>query len=321
MVRIRRGRIAGTAAALSATALVLGACGGAEGGAAADGRIPVVASTNVWGSVVSAVGGDLVSVSSIIDDPAGDPHSYESTAADGLAVADAELMVYNGGGYDDFAQRLADQAGDIPVIGAFEISGHGADESHAEAEAGHAEEEPAHGHGANEHVWYDLAAVAKVADQVAEQLAKVQPENAKDFSDRAVAFTSELDKLAKDLADIGEKRPNATVLATEPVAHYLLDGAKITDGTPQAFSRAIEGETDVPVAAQDEVNQLIEAKRVVAVINNPQTETPATQQVLTRARNSGLPVVDITETLPSGVTDYLKWVRDQVEALAAAVDR
>lgn len=320
MVRIRRSRMIGIAAVVGACVLALGACD-TGGEAAADGRIPVVASTNVWGSVVTAVGGDLVSVTSIIDDPAGDPHSYESTAADGLAVADAALVVYNGGGYDDFARRLATQAGDIPVIEAFELSGHGEEEEHAEEAGGHAEEEAGHDHGANEHVWYDLPTVAKVADRVAAQLAEVKPDKAKELSDRAKAFKAELSKLSERLAGIGAKRPDATVLATEPVAHYLLDGAKLTDGTPAAFSRAIEGETDVPVAAQDEVNQLIEARRVVAVINNPQTETPATEQVLARARNAGMPVVDITETLPEGVSDYLRWVRDQVDALAAAVSR
>lgn len=323
-----RRRTIGVAAVLSALTLALGACGSGAGSAEPDGKINVVASTNVWAGVVNAVGGERVSVTSIIDDPAGDPHSYESTASDGLAVADAKLIIYNGGGYDDFAQRLAEQAGDVPVIEAFAISGHGEkaghageEAGHAEEEAGHAGEEAGHDHGANEHVWYDLPTVAKVADRVAEDLGKAQPEHAQEFAGRAKAFKAELDGLAAQLAEIGSKHPGSTVLATEPVAHYLLDGAKLTDGTPAAFSRAIEGETDVPVAAQDQMFRLIEGKRVAAVINNPQTETPVTAQVLVKARNAGVPVVDITETLPEGVTDYLKWVKDQVDALAAAVNR
>ncbi len=322
MITTRRRRTIGVAA--TAVALTLGACGSDEPAENADDGIAVVASTDVWGSVVSAVGGDLVSVTSIIDDPAADPHSYESTATDGLEVADAELVVYNGGGYDDFAGKLAEQAGDVPVIEAFALSGYSedahAEEAHAEDEA-HGHDEDAHDHGANEHVWYDLPTVAKVADEVAEQLAEIQPEHAETFTGNAAAFQAELGELTKRLAEIGAEQPDAAVLATEPVAHYLLDGAGLTDSTPDSFSRAIEGETDVPVAAQDEVNQLIEGKRVVAVINNPQTETPVTEQVLIQAQNSGVPVVDMTETLPEGETDYLTWISGQVDALAAAVGR
>jgi zinc/manganese transport system substrate-binding protein len=103
------------------------------------------------------------------------------------------------------------------------------------------------------------------------------------------------------------------------VAHYLLDAAGLTDVTPQAFSNAIEAETDVPVAAQDEVNQLIDDEEVQVLINNPQTETPVTEQVVERANNAGIPVVDLTETLPDGVDDYLEWISEGVDALHAAV--
>ncbi|MGH3948506.1 MAG: metal ABC transporter solute-binding protein, Zn/Mn family [Pseudonocardiaceae bacterium] len=319
MIKIRRRRSLVAASSVAACTLMLSGCG-ADEAARDDGRISVVASTNVWGSVVSAIGDDLVSVESIIVGPTGDPHSYESTAADGLTVAEAQMMIYNGGGYDDFAERLAEQVGEATVIDVFALSGHG-EERHAEER--HAEEEDGHAHelGANEHVWYDLATVGKVADEVATRLAEIQPEDAETFTDNATAFKAELDSLAERLAEIGSANPNATVLATEPVAHYLLDGAKLTDATPEAFSRAIEGETDVPVAAQDEVNRIIDAKRVAAVINNPQTQTPVTEQVLDKAEESGVPVVDITETLPEGMSDYLKWVGGQVEALAGAVGR
>src|SRR3954468_1611246 len=87
-------------AALAATA----GCGSTSGARqpGTPGGIDVVASTNVWGSVVRAVGGDAVDVTSVIDDPAADPHAFEERPQDAAAVADARLVVSNGGGYDDF---------------------------------------------------------------------------------------------------------------------------------------------------------------------------------------------------------------------------
>src|SRR5690349_19255752 len=79
-------------AAAAGLAAVLAGCG-SGGSAAAPTAVPapaptaapavrVVASTNVYGSIVSAVGGDRVAVTSIIRNPDADPHEYESTPAD-----------------------------------------------------------------------------------------------------------------------------------------------------------------------------------------------------------------------------------------------
>src|ERR1700754_3435350 len=76
---------------VAVVALALAGCGsGTETetpSAAPDTALPVVASTNVYGSIVDAVGGDRVAVKSLIDDPNADPHSFESTPADAAAVA------------------------------------------------------------------------------------------------------------------------------------------------------------------------------------------------------------------------------------------
>lgn len=95
-----RNALVGTLAVVS-----LAACGTTTP-SADNGKIQVVASTNVWGSVVKAVGGDAVEVKALLDDPSADPHSYESKPADAALVKDAKLVVFNGGGYDDFFAKL-----------------------------------------------------------------------------------------------------------------------------------------------------------------------------------------------------------------------
>lgn len=310
MTAIRR------AAAAAFGVLVLGAsaCGVGSGDGDTDGRVAVVASTDVWGSVAAAVGGDLVSVTTIVDDPAADPHSYESTAADGLAVTKADLMVANGGGYDGFAAALAEQVDGLPVVDAFALSEHAAEEEHAE--------EDKHGHdhaGANEHVWFDLATVGAVADAVAHELGEIQPGHEAQFADNAASFRQELDSLEARLHDL--RTVGASAVATEPVAQYLLDDAGIEDATPQAYSNAIEGETDVPVAVQQQVFKLVEGGSVSIVVNNPQTQTPVTRQLVAKADRANVPVVEIGETLPEGVTEYVAWVSASIDALEAALDR
>ncbi|MGA6165599.1 metal ABC transporter solute-binding protein, Zn/Mn family [Amycolatopsis magusensis] len=318
-------RLAATTTAVAALAFGAVACGNGEQAATSDGKVPVVVSTNVWGSVVTAVGGDKVSVKAIIDDPSGDPHSYQSTPEDAADAAGARLLVANGGGYDEFFTQMADQAPEARKVVAFEVSGH-AHEEHApeapESPDAHEGEGHAHEHGeVNEHVWYDLPTVSKVADQIATQLGELQPADAGVFTANATQFKGKLDELTKQAGQIGTTNPDRKVVATEPIAHYLLETAKIADATPPEFAKAIEEESEVPAAAQDAMNQLVSGKQVNAVINNAQTTSPVTEQLVRTAKNAGVPVVDVTETLPAGVTDYIAWMTQEVNDLAAALGR
>jgi len=291
------------ASALTVLALGVTACSSTDSttntAASTSGKIKVVASTNVWGSVLSAVGGDKVEVTSIIHDPSADPHSYETTAEDALSAQNSKLLLGNGGGYDDFFAKLADQAPDAKKLVAYDIAATGNE---------------------NEHVWYSLPSVEKVADQVAGQLGEVQPESKQTFLDNASAFKAKIETLLKKVTDLGVTHPGTNVIATEPVAFYLLDSAKITDATPKEFSEAVEQETDIPVTAVNDVKQLIAGKRVKAVVNNAQTTTSVTDQIVGDAKTAGIGVVDVTETLPVGVTDYIDWMSKEVDALAGALN-
>jgi zinc/manganese transport system substrate-binding protein len=281
--------------AVAAVALVAAGCAGGSN-AAADGKITVVASTNVWGSVAAAVGGQDVSVRSLINDPSGDPHSYQDKPEDATLLTDARLVLYNGGGYDDFFTKLAKAAGtNARQINAYDVSGHP--------------------QGENEHVWYELATVRKVADKVATELGAIDPSNKDTYAGNAKAFGAKLDALATRAAAI----PDGKVVSTEPVAHYLLDTAGMADVTPPRFSEAIEEETDPPVIAVADTTDLITKKQVVALVNNDQTETNVTNQLISAARTAGVPVVDVSETLPPGVTDYVEWMTKEVDSLAGAV--
>lgn len=297
-------RIPAVVAVATVVALGVTACGGgntpgdSQGGG---GKIAVVASTDVWGSVVSAVGGDQVEVTSILHDPSADPHSYEATPSDVVAFTRARLALGNGGGYDDFFTKLAEQAPNTRKLVAYDIA----------RDAGATDD--------NEHVWYSFKAVEKVADSLAGQLGTLKPEAAQTFTANANAFKAKVEALSADAARIGDTHPGTKLLVTEPVPHYLIQTAKLTDATPEAFSTAVENETDVPAAALAEVNRLISAKEVKVVLNNDQTVTPTTTQVAGAASKAGVPVVGVTETLPKGAVDYISWMTGQVKALAEAV--
>jgi zinc/manganese transport system substrate-binding protein len=330
---LRNTRFGVAVAGLAVTALGLTACGSGDTAttdAGADGKIKVVASTNVWGSVVAAVGGDAVDVTSIIADPSADPHSYESKPSDVVALNDAKVVIFNGGGYDEFFEQLLTESGkDARRVEAFELFGKDthAEESHAEEThpeethaEGEAEGDHGHDHGeVNEHVWYDLETVHAVAEKVAEELSAVAPEKAADFAAGAEEFGRGVDDLLARLAKIGTDAPGVRAVVTEPVPVYLLESAGVQDATPADYSEAIENETDVPAAALAQTSDLITGKQVGVVVQNVQTENTVTDQLVASATTAGVPVVEVTETLPEGVSGYLDWMTKQVDALSSAI--
>jgi zinc/manganese transport system substrate-binding protein len=297
LVRLAAGMTAVTAGLAAAACAV-------SAGEPADsaGRIPVAASTNVWGSVVRAVGGDAVVIHSLIDDPSADPHAYEAKPADMITLSSARLVVYNGGGYDDFFPKLVANAnsGARRVV-AFDLAGKGPSGS------------------TNEHVWYDLPTVKKVADTVAAELGALSPAHKDTFAGNAATFAGKIDELAARTGRIGAEHPGAKAVVTEPVPEYLLQVAGLSDVTPAEFTQAVEEETDPPAQAMAELTGLLAGRRVAALIDNAQTETPVTRVLRESAGKHGVPVVDVTETLPAGVTGYLDWMTRQVDALASAL--
>ncbi len=309
--------------AVPVVALVLAGC--APTSAADDGVLRVVASTSVYGDIAATVAGDLAEVDSIVTSTAQDPHSYEVTARDRLALESADLVVYNGGGYDPFVETVieamtAEPATVSAVVVAGLVEGDAHEHEHEESEEDHAEEEGHEGHhhleGVNEHVWYDLHVMGEVAHEIAHELGELDPDNADVYEANAEAFLADLAALDVDLAALAARAEGLGVVITEPVPGYLVAEAGFDDLTPEGFSEAIEEGSDVPPALL--AATLAAVADAAIVTNNPQTGGPETAEVLAAADDAGVPVVDFLELLPEG-KDYVGWMRDNIAALSAAL--
>jgi zinc/manganese transport system substrate-binding protein len=260
-----------------------------------DGKLQIVASTNVWGDIAEQVGGDLVEVTSIIDNASKDPHSYEATARDQLAVKNADLIVANGGGYDDFIDTLAKAAGNENIIYA-------------------TNSETAVDWTVNEHVWFSVAGVDEVATAIGVELAKADAENASVYEQNVVAFGEKIAALTLEVQNLKTITTGYTYFATEPLALWLLADLGFEDLTPADFSDAIENETDVsPLVMQDSLD-LINSGQVKYLVVNLQTENSQTQQIINAARDSEVRAVVLTEVLPEGTT-YIEWMTANLKTL------
>ncbi|MFC9838130.1 metal ABC transporter solute-binding protein, Zn/Mn family [Rhodococcus sp. NPDC127530] len=310
-------RAATAAVGLSfAAALTLTACGSDT---TSDGALTVVASTNVWGSVAQAVAGDKVDVTSIITEPSSDPHSFEASPTDAAKLTDASLIVYNGGGYDHFVDDIIGTGNsDQLTVNAFDLlegGAHAGEDEHSDGGDSH----EGHDHGdVNEHVWFDVDTVDATAQSIADKLGQLDPDNADAYKANAATFHGQLEQISAITDGIAAAHKDAPVVQTEPIAYYLLQSAGLKDVTPPDFTSAIENGNDPAPAAIAATRQLLTDEQVQALVYNVQTQDRVTQDVRATAESAGIPIVEVTETLPEGL-DYIQWQTKTAESLAAAL--
>ncbi|WP_394278539.1 metal ABC transporter solute-binding protein, Zn/Mn family [Microbacterium sp.] len=321
-------RVPVSIAVLGAAAVALAGCATPVG--EDDRALTVVASTSVYGSLAAAIGGESVEVVSIIDSLSQDPHSYEASARDQLTVADADLILENGGGYDAFIDALIDASGtDATVLTAVEYShdypendGH-ADDEHADDE--HAEDDHDHGdhehiEGFNEHVWYDPHTIAHLIEDIAHELGELDAGNAETYKANAAELVAGIQGLEASLAQIAADHEGEKIFVTEPVPVYLAAAAGLVDATPTAFSEAVEEGQDVAPATLLDARGILESGSIRAVVTNAQTGGAETKEIVSLAEKQGIPVVEVTELLPEGL-DYVAWMQENIDALAGTLTR
>src|SRR5437588_11985108 len=163
------------AATVLAGAGALAGCGGTAAGSGSgtpNGRLNVVAAENFWGSVASQLGGDKVSVRSLITNPDTDPHSYDPTASDGVALAESQMAIVNGIGYDAWASKLlaANPSSSRIVLNVGTLL-HLTD-------------------GENPHQWYSPTAVQRVVGQIVADYKRLDPKDAAYFDRQRNAFVN-----------------------------------------------------------------------------------------------------------------------------------
>ena len=323
--------------ALSAASLLaLAGCstatadGGASGSSASDdGTVQVVASTNVYGDLAATVGGDRVEVTSIIDSAAKDPHGYAASARDRLAVQQADLVIENGGGYDAFMDELLEGSSADVVIASEHAPGFADADADADAEEAEGEgeaegdagtdEHDAHIEGFNEHVWFDVHTIIDVVEQIAADLAEIDPAGAADYEANAATLIADLDAIEAEQEELHTALEGTPVIITEPLPGPLAAAVGLDDVTPDGFASAVEEGNDVAPAILLDALTLLEDGDADAVLSNAQTGGAETDRVEQAATDAGIPVIGFTELLAPDQS-YAEWMRAAISDLAAALD-
>jgi zinc/manganese transport system substrate-binding protein len=310
LLAARAGSTVRVLAGVLAATLVTASCSSAADPAASGGTgspVAVVASTNVWGDIAAQIGGSRVGVHSLISDPSQDPHSFQPSGRDELAVSRAAVVIENGGGYDDVVAQMVQAVHSDPVV----VTATDAARK-AVAAAGDDVDN-------NEHVWFDLDAVTAVAGAIAGALASVDPAGRADYRANLATFTTSMQPLRDAVRRIRSAHAGAPVAITEPLPLYLTQAAGLRNVTPPEFSEAVEEGIDVTPTQLAQTLALFTTHQVAALLYNEQSTGAQTDQVLHAAKAGGVPVVGVSELLPRG-QHYQGWMDRTIGELAAALD-
>jgi zinc/manganese transport system substrate-binding protein len=290
-------RMIGTACA----ALTLSS-GGAISASAASGVVQAIGVENQYADVISQIGGSDVHVTAIETDPNTDPHSFEVSPKVASQIARADLIVENGLGYDDWADKMIAAA---PKAGRQVIN--------VQHLRGLPDSTP------NPHLWYDPATMPAVANALVAALSKLQPGHAAYFKLKEQVFDNALKPWLAAIAAFKANFPGTPVAVTEPVGDYMLQALDTTILTPFSLQAAIMNGTDPSPQDVTTQNGLFTGQKVKVFVYNQQVTDPLTQSFLNLARTNGVPVVGVYETMPTPGYDYQSWMVAEVVALRRAV--
>jgi zinc/manganese transport system substrate-binding protein len=267
-----------------------------------DGVITAVGAENEYANVISQIGGRYVEVTAVMSNPNADPHSFEASPSVAEEVSAAQLIVQNGVGYDTFMNTI-EAASPNPSRKVIDV----------QKTLRLPSSTP------NPHLWYSPSTMPLVARTIAGDLSALDPARAAYFGKNLATFDRSLTPWLRAIARFKASYPGTPVATTEPVADYLLQAAGTDNETPFTFQADIMNGVDPAPEDITLQNNLFTRHKVKVFLYNEQVTDSITQSFLDLAKQSGVPVVAVYETMPTPGYDYQTWMLAEVQALQKAV--
>ena len=267
-------------------------------------RLNVVASFSILGDFVRNVGGDRVSVTTLVG-PDSDAHVYSPTPADAKRIADAKLVFVNGLGFEGWLPRLVKSAGGKATI--------------VTATSGITPLKS--GSAADPHAWQSVANAKAYVANIRDALAAADPANAEAFKANANRYLTDLDALDREVraavAQIPEDRRK--VISTHGAFGYFAAAYGV------AFIAPVGVSTESEASARDVARIItqIRTSKIPAVflenISDPRLIRRISAE--TGARVGGTLYSDSLTGEKGDSPTYIAMVRHNIKALTSALSQ
>ncbi|AKP67294.1 metal ABC transporter solute-binding protein, Zn/Mn family [Companilactobacillus ginsenosidimutans] len=255
----------------------------------------ILTTTNTYYEPVKSIVGDKYKVESIIKSVNVDPHSYTPTSDVSQNVAKAPLIVSNGLGYDDWINKLVESNNKQD-----DLLSLGNDVLHLK-------------NGSNEHVWFNVSYMKKLAKIFYQRISEMDNLNKDYYKKNYQAYDKKLDKLIDKENQIKKIANGKKAYVTEPLPDYLLKdlGVSVEDNH---FAKAIEDGNDPSIKDIRDIQNGLKNHEVDFIVVNKQVSSGTVDKIKTTAKENNIPIVYLTETLPSDV-GYYSWMNGTLDEI------
>lgn len=242
--------------------------------------INIVAAENFYGSLAQEIGGTNVTVTSIISNPDADPHLFATTVATSRAISNAQIIIYNGNGYDGWMdQILKAKSSETHIINVSTLI-------------------KANG---NPHIWYDPATFPALAKNLTKLFITLDAPHQKQYQQNLADFLKQNQLVQNKIKQLKARYINTPVIATEPVFGYMANALGLNmQGLD--FQWKIMNNTDPTPKMLASYEALITGKKVAVLFYNNQVTDPITKNILALAKANNLAIVGVSETMPQNIT-------------------
>ena len=261
--------------------------------------IEIVAAENFYGDVAEQIGGADVKVTSILSDPAVDPHLFEASPSVARVISGARVVVFNGIDYDPWMATLLAAS---PVINRRTII---------------VASLAARKIGDNPHVWYDTQIMLGYAAVLTEVLAAIDPAHATDFRQRLAQFQTAIQPVQSKIAMLRDRLACTPVTATEPIFGYMFNSLGMRSRN-QSFQLSVMNNTEPSASDIAAFENDLKTRQVKLLVYNSQATDPTADRMQGIAKAAGVPVVGATETEPKGL-NYQSWISSELDAVDKAL--
>jgi len=200
-------------------------------------KLPVLASFSIMADLVQEVGGERVTVSSLVG-PDQDAHVFQPAPQDVKKLAAAKVFVVNGLGFEGWLNRLSKSSG---FKGQTVVASQGVkplvmvDDDHDHGhDHGHASQDP--------HAWHNPQNVKLYVRNISAALTQADPAGKDYYSQRAQAYSQQLEQLDNDARQRFAAIPASQrkVLTSHDAFAYLAQRYQIRFLSPQGVSTEAE---------------------------------------------------------------------------------
>lgn len=262
--------------------------------------IRVFCAEALWCGLASGLGGAAIETRSVLTSPRIDPHDFQVSPDMARALAESNIVVSTGGHYDDWIRPLllAQPDPSRHVIEVVSLAGLK--------------------DGENPHLFDDPAAIRKVVDALAAELAQRLPRQTQTIEAGRARYHREIDAVEHRLSSLRPLTQGLKIAVAEPVGGPLYQALGLDVVDPD-FALAMMNHSDPPPQEVARLEEALRQKTVRLLVVNPAVAGPSLRRLVALAHQTGIAVVEFDE-FPAPAIAWQDWMMARLDRLATALD-